>query len=178
MTFNLNDEEIILDVSPEERLSFLLRDKIRLESARCVCLEGRCGICAVIFNGRLAAACQIPGFRLSGAKIVTIEGFRNSANYRDIVDGFKSASVSNCEFCASAKILAAESLLAGNKKLSKKTILDIYGAIKCSCNNPDTIVEGVLAASEIRRQRLAAENISQAIPFSGYYGFGTRRRTR
>jgi carbon-monoxide dehydrogenase small subunit len=158
LEFLLNGERAVIEAAPNERLSFLLRDKLRLPRARCGCGEGRCGVCAVIYNGRLSAACLIPAFSMEKSTIVTIEGFCKSDNYADIAAAFDSVPVRNCDFCAGAKILAAESLISSGKTLSRKDILDVFSAIKCRCDNPDTIVEGVLAAADLRKQRLASKN--------------------
>lgn len=152
--FSLNGVSSSIEAEPGERLCTILRDRFHLKGTKCGCLEGRCGVCAVIFNGAIVTSCLIPAFRMPAGKIVTIEGFSKTDNYRDIERGFAQAPVKTCGYCDSAKALAAESLLVQNKTLSRDEILAAFAGIRCSCTNPDALVEGVLAAVGIRKRRL------------------------
>jgi carbon-monoxide dehydrogenase small subunit len=149
--FSLNGVSALIDAEPGERLSTILRDRFHLKGTKCGCLQGRCGTCSVIWNGAVAASCLIPAFRLSGTKIVTIEGFVKTNNYQDIKTGFAQVPVILCGYCDSAKILTAESLLVKNSELDREEILSAFAGIRCTCTNPDALVEGVLAAARERK---------------------------
>jgi carbon-monoxide dehydrogenase small subunit len=152
--FSLNGVSSSIDAEPGERLAVILRDRFHLKGAKCACLQGRCGVCAVMLNGSLVTSCLVPAFSLNGAKIVTFEGFSKTDNYRDIEAGFAAAPVKTCGYCYSAKVLAAESVLISEKKLTRQRILPAFSGIRCSCTNPGALVEGVLAACDFRKQRL------------------------
>jgi carbon-monoxide dehydrogenase small subunit len=152
--FSLNGVSASIDAEPGERLSTILRDRFHLKGAKCGCLQGRCGACAVIVNGAVVCSCLVPAFRLGGAKVVTFEGFSKTDNYRDIEAGFAAAPVKTCGYCYGAKTLAAESVLVGEKDLTRALILSAFSGVRCSCTNPDALVEGVLAAAKIRKRRL------------------------
>jgi carbon-monoxide dehydrogenase small subunit len=152
--FSLNGVPVSIDTDPGERLSTILRDRFHLKSVKCGCLQGRCGTCSVIWNGAVTASCLIPAFRLSGTKVITIEGFAKTNNGKDIEAGFAEAHVVMCGYCDGAKILAAESLLAKNKELTREEILSAFTGIRCTCTNPAALVDGVLAAAKIRKGRL------------------------
>jgi carbon-monoxide dehydrogenase small subunit len=152
--FSLNGVAVSIDVEPGERLSTILRDRFHLKSTKCGCLQGRCGACSVIWNGAIVASCLVPAFRLAGTKIITLEGFTKTDNYKDIETGFAEVPVQMCGYCDSAKILTAESLLGKNKQLSRDEILLAFTGIRCTCTNPDTLVNGILAAAKVRKRRL------------------------
>jgi carbon-monoxide dehydrogenase small subunit len=152
--FSLNGVPASIDADPGERLSMILRDRFYLKAIKCGCLQGRCGICSVIWNGAVTASCLIPAFRLSETKIVTIEGFAKTNNCKDIEAGFAEARVVMCGYCDGAKILAAESLLVKNKELTREEILSAFTGIRCTCTDPAALVDGVLAAANIRKGRL------------------------
>ncbi|MDR1094792.1 MAG: 2Fe-2S iron-sulfur cluster binding domain-containing protein [Spirochaetaceae bacterium] len=152
--FSLNGVSASIDAKPGERLSAILRDRFHLKGTKCGCLQGRCGTCSVIWNGAVTASCLIPAFRLSGTKVVTIEGFVKTNNYQDIKTGFAQVPVILCGYCDSAKILVAESLLVKNSELDREEILSAFNGIRCTCTNPDTLVDGVFAAAKERKVRL------------------------
>jgi carbon-monoxide dehydrogenase small subunit len=152
--FSLNGVSASIDVEPGERLSTILRDRFHLKGTKCGCLQGRCGTCSVIWNGTLTASCLLPAFRLSGTKVITIEGFTKTNNYRDIEAGFAQIPVVMCGYCDSAKILITESLLSRNHKLAREEILSAFTGVRCTCTNPGVLVDGVLAAAKIRKERL------------------------
>jgi carbon-monoxide dehydrogenase small subunit len=152
--FALNGVPVSIEVESSERLSTILLERFHLKGVKCGCLQGRCGNCAVIWNGAVTASCLIPAFRLSDTKVVTIEEFAKTNNYKDIEAGFAQAQVVMCGYCNGAKILGAESILAKNEKLTRETILSAFTGIRCTCTNPVTLVDGVLAAANIRKRRL------------------------
>jgi carbon-monoxide dehydrogenase small subunit len=108
----------------------------------------------VIFNGKVVPSCLIPAFRIRNSEIITIEGFSQNDEYQDILEGFLRAGVENCGYCDAGKILAVETLLERNLRPSREEILAAFNGIKCRCTEPESLIEGVLAAVEIRQRRL------------------------
>jgi carbon-monoxide dehydrogenase small subunit len=154
LRFSLNGVSASIDVEPGERLSTILRDRFHLKGTKCGCHQGRCGTCSVIWNGAVTASCLIPAFRLSGTKVITIEGFVKTNNYKDIENGFAQVPVITCGYCDSVKILTAESLLVKSGELNREDILSAFTGIRCTCTNPAALVDGVLAAAKERKARL------------------------
>jgi carbon-monoxide dehydrogenase small subunit len=152
--FSLNGVSVSIDAEPGERLSVILRERFHLKGTKCGCLQGRCGACSVIWNGAVTASCLIPAFRLSGTKVVTIEGFAKTNSCKDIETGFAQVPVVMCGYCNNAKILATESLLVKNKELTYEEVLSAFTGIRCTCTNPGALVDGVLAAAKVRKGRL------------------------
>jgi carbon-monoxide dehydrogenase small subunit len=151
--FILNGEDVVIKVEPGERLITILREQFRLLGAKSGCRAGGCGACTVIFNGSTAPACLIPAFRLRGSEVVTIEGFAQNDEYADIVKGFEQASVRNCGFCDSGKILLAAALLGKNPSPTRDEVLRAFAGVKCRCTEHESLVNGILAAGDVRRRR-------------------------
>ena len=105
VAFILNGEDVTVEADPNRQLIDILRGNFMLYGAKRGCLSGRCGACAVIFNGSVSSACLIPAFRVRGSEVITIEGFSLTDNYNDIVSAFNQSDVENCGFCGAAKIL-------------------------------------------------------------------------
>jgi len=154
MTFILNGEDVTADSNPETRLVDILRDNFNLMGAKNGCSIGVCGTCLIIFNGEVLKSCLIPALKIRGCEIITIEGFSQTFDYQDIIQGFSETGFEDCGFCTTGRILATEALLSRNKAPSREEILLAFNGIRCRCTEPDLLVKGVLAASEYRRRRL------------------------
>jgi carbon-monoxide dehydrogenase small subunit len=152
--FILNGEDVVAKADAERRLVDILRNNFKLLGAREGCLSGVCGSCSVIFNNRVVPSCLIPAFRIRGSEIITIEGFSQTDEYQDIQEGFSRAGVETCGFCDAGKILSVETLLERNLRPSREEILAGFQGVKCRCTEPDSLIEGVLAAWDIRQRRL------------------------
>jgi carbon-monoxide dehydrogenase small subunit len=85
---------------------------------------------------------------------MTIEGFAETENYRDITGGFSSAGVENCGYCDAGKILMAEALLSRKTPPDQDAIVEAFDSIKCRCTDAESLVKGVSAAAERRKRRL------------------------
>ena len=151
--FRLNGSEVVTEAKPNERLIDILRESFGLTRAKSACHSGMCGSCMVVFNHEISPSCLIPAFRVSGAKVLTIEGFAETENYADIVEGFKKGGVENCGYCDAGKILITESLLTKKNAPDTAAIVSAFDSIKCRCTDKDSLVAGVLAAAAIRIKR-------------------------
>jgi carbon-monoxide dehydrogenase small subunit len=152
--FILNGEDVVIRTDAERRLIDILRGTFQLLGAKSNCYSGLCGVCSVIFNGEVIKACLIPAFKIQGCEVITIEGFSQTDEYQDIVQGFADAGVENCGFCDTGKILAADALLSRNPRPAREEILMAFHGIKCRCTEPESLVNGVMAVAERRRRRL------------------------
>ncbi|MDR1858950.1 MAG: 2Fe-2S iron-sulfur cluster binding domain-containing protein [Treponema sp.] len=154
ISFILNGEDVIVRSEANVRLVDILRVNFGLLGAKAGCLAGKCGFCAVMFNGSVSHACLIPAFRVRGSEIITIEGFSQTDEYHDIMIGFAEAGLGNCGYCRTSKVLNAEALMDRIKRPSRQEILAAFNGIKCRCTDPEQLVEGVEKAVEIRQRRL------------------------
>jgi carbon-monoxide dehydrogenase small subunit len=144
----------MFDINADTRLITILRDTFLLSGAKCGCLAGICGACSIIFNGSVVKACLIPAFRVRGGELITIEGFALTDEYQDICQGFTQAGVHNCGYCDAGKILTVETLLMKNLYPTRLDILASFNGIRCRCSEPDSLIEGVMAAASLRQRRL------------------------
>ena len=152
--FILNGEDVSVQADPETRLVNILRNTFRLLETKPGCGTGLCGSCSVIFNGAVIKSCLVPAFKIQGREIITIEGFSQTDEYQDILLGFSQAGFESCGFCEKGKILAVEALLGRNKRPSKEEILSTFRGIRCRCNDPEGLVEAVMAVTQHRRRRI------------------------
>ena len=151
--FILNGEDVVARAEAESRLVDILRDSFALTGTKTSCLTGCCGACLVFFNGLIVQSCLVPAFSIRGSEIITIEGFSQTDEYQDIVEGFSRAGLENCAVCGNGKILAAEALLERTLRPERAEILDAYQGIRCRCTDPDTLVEALQIVGDIRTRR-------------------------
>lgn len=154
VSFILNGEDVTAEAEEGDRLVDVLREKFHLLGPKCGCLRGRCGACTVIFNRSIISSCLIPSFKANGGEIVTIEGFMQTDEYKDIMRGFSEASVENCGFCDGAKTLLTESILERKKLPDRAGIAAVFDSVRCRCTNISALVDAVVASAEIRARRL------------------------
>ena len=152
--FILNGEDVVAKSPAGARLVDILRDNFGLLGTKAGCCTGVCSSCSIIFNGNIVKSCLIPAYKIGGSEIITIDGFSQTDEYRDIVLGFSEAALENCGYCNTAKILAAQALLARNHRPEKSAILSAFYGIRCRCTEPEELTQGVLAVMEHRRARL------------------------
>jgi carbon-monoxide dehydrogenase small subunit len=154
INFILNGEDVVIRTEADGRLLDILRGSFKLLGAKTGCLSGRCGVCFVILNGKVVPSCLVPAFQIRNSEIITIEGFSQTDEYQDVAAGFSRAGVECCGYCDSGKILAASALLERIPRPSREEILSAFAGIRCRCTEPETLVEGVSAAADIRQRRL------------------------
>ena len=153
INFILNGEDVTIDCDDNIRLIDIIRQQFNLMGAKAGCCSGKCGFCSVLFNGSVCNACLIPAFRLPSSEVITIEGFSQTAEYQDVVNGFSKANLENCGFCSSSKILCAAALLDRVKKPERQQIFHAFNVVKCRCTDPEALVRGVMAITAHRKRR-------------------------
>lgn len=154
LDFILNGEDVSCQAEAGDRLSNILRERFSLLKVKDDCRSGHCGLCLVILNGRIVPACLVPGFRVRGSEVVTIEGFELTDDYESLREGFRKAGAEPCEFCRGALYLAAAALLEEQPRPEASEILERLSAVFCRCHDPTALVLGVKTAAELRARRI------------------------
>lgn len=151
--FILNGEDVSVNVKAIERMSAVLHDILGLTSVKSGCLSGNCGSCLVLQNGKLVNACLLPAFKARKSEIVTLEGFKETQEYQDILSGFSKAGVVTCGFCYAGKVLSAETVLERASDGDAGIISEGLSGCACRCTELSTLIRGVESAIERRRER-------------------------
>jgi len=153
LSFILNGEDVSAKARSVDRLSDVLHDQFGLLGVQSDCRSGRCGRCLVFLDGRLAPSCLLPAFKARGREIITIEGFSQTEDYRDIEEGFKEAGVETCGFCEGPKIMAAAALLERRPRPTNSEILEFMSAAPCRCTDPEALIRAVRSSAELKARR-------------------------
>jgi len=147
--FILNGTPTTYEGSATDRLLEVLRGDLGCPGVKSGCNEGECGACSVILDGTLVNACMVAMGRVLGAEIVTIEGFRETEQFKILDRTFGETGAVQCGFCTPGMVLAAACLLRKNPQPTEAEIRAGLSGNMCRCTGYNAIVRGVaLAAKE------------------------------
>ncbi len=148
VSFNVNNEDVTLDVKPYETLLETLRERLFLTGAKDACGLGSCGACTVIVNGIPLRSCLVLTPEVEGATITTVDGLREEWRLHPLQETFMEKGAIQCGFCTSGMIMTAKALLDRNKRPSKKEIVTTISSNICRCTGYKKIVEAVEEAAK------------------------------
>lgn len=149
----INNETMTLDVNPNDSLLAVLRSQ-KIFSPKCACLEGFCGACAVLLDGKVVPSCIVPVALARDSEIETLEYFSKSELYADIARGFSKAGIILCGYCDAGKFFLAAQILSSSAKPSRKMITELASVFAPCCTNTNMLADGILYAFELRLARL------------------------
>ncbi|MBI4498005.1 MAG: 2Fe-2S iron-sulfur cluster binding domain-containing protein, partial [Chloroflexi bacterium] len=74
VTTRINGEEVEVLCEPRRSLLEVLRETLGLTGTKEGCLDGNCGACTLILDGRIVESCLVLAVEADGGEITTIEG--------------------------------------------------------------------------------------------------------
>jgi len=152
----VNSEEYRVEVSPNETLLDVLREKLDLTGTKNGCDAGECGACTVLIDGKPMSSCLLLAIDCEGKDILTIEGVADprTGELHPIQRAFVEHHSVQCGFCTPGIILVAKALLDKNKSPTEGEIREEINGNICRCTGYVSIVESILAAAaEMRKER-------------------------
>lgn len=148
--FEVNGSTWSLDVDPGTYLLELLRDRLGLTGAKMCCLEGECGACTVVMDGRSVNSCLVMAAEADGATIATVEGLGDGAPH-PLQSSFLGEAAAQCGFCIPGQLMAARALLEINPDPTRTEVREALAGNLCRCAGYEQITEAVLAAAKASR---------------------------
>lgn len=146
----VNGANLALDVETGTYLLELLRDRLDLTGAKICCLEGECGACTVIIDGKSVNSCLVLAAEVEGAVITTVEGLGENG-LDTLQTSFLDQAAAQCGFCIPGQLMAAHALLDVNPDPSKEEVREALAGNLCRCAGYPQITEAVLAAAKAGR---------------------------
>jgi len=137
---------VLVDVSPDTPLLWVLRDELGLTGTKYGCGEALCGACTVLLNGAPVRSCVLPVSAVAGSRIVTIEGLSADGSH-PVQKAWLEEDVPQCGYCQSGQILAAAALLEQNSSPSDEDIDAALSGILCRCGTYQRIRRAIHVAA-------------------------------
>jgi carbon-monoxide dehydrogenase small subunit len=144
----INGEEHELEISANETLLEVLRERLGLTGAKEGCQDGSCGACTILLDGKPARACLILAVEAEGKDILTIEGLSRGNELHPIQEAFINHGGIQCGFCTPGMILTAKALIDSNPEPTEAEVKEAISGNLCRCTGYTKIVESIIAATK------------------------------
>ena len=135
-----------------ESLLYVLRERLGLPGSKNACLQGECGSCSVLIDGKLVCACLVLAASAVGSEIVTVEGLSPDGELSDIQQAFLAEGGVQCGFCTPGFVVSVQHLLEHNPEPTDLEIREAVSGNLCRCTGYGRIFAAVRAVQEARRQ--------------------------
>lgn len=139
-----------LEVAPGAFLLDVLRDNLELTGSKECCVEGECGACTVILDGRSMNSCLILAAEAAGSEITTVEGLAEGG-LSPLQAAFLDNAAAQCGFCIPGQLMAARALLDGNPNPTRDQVRAALAGNLCRCAGYEQITDAVLDAAGSQR---------------------------
>jgi len=136
-----------LDVDPEAKLLWIIRDELKLTGTKYGCGVASCGACMVHVNGVSTFSCQMPVRLMEGKSITTIEGLSDDVSH-PIQKAWLDGQVPQCGYCQSGQIMRAAHLLTVNPSPTRDEIVSHMSTNLCRCGTYPRIIKAIETAAE------------------------------
>ena len=136
-----------VDVPPDTRLLWVLRDVIGLTGTKFGCGIAQCGACTVHLDGEPVRSCVTPLSQVGSRKITTIEGLSPDGSH-PVQKAWIAEDVPQCGYCQSGQIMSAAALLAAKKAPTEADIDEAMAGNICRCGTYDRIRRAIHRAAQ------------------------------
>ena len=147
ITLRVNGTPRSLNVDSRTSLLDLLREHLGLTGSKKGCDHGQCGACTVLVAGRRVNACLTLAVMVGDSPITTIEGLGTTQQPSALQRAFIHEQACQCGYCSNGMIMAAQALLARNRRPSEAEVKQALEGHLCRCGAHNRIVRAVLRAS-------------------------------
>jgi isoquinoline 1-oxidoreductase alpha subunit len=144
ITLNVNGKRHKVDVPPDTKLLWVLREQLGLTGSKFGCGIGMCGACTVHIDGRATRSCITTVGSVKGKKIVTVEGVPET---HPIKQAWIAEQVPQCGYCQPGQIMQATALLSENPHPSDKEIESAMQGCLCRCGTYQKVKKAIKRAA-------------------------------
>ncbi|MFC3885747.1 (2Fe-2S)-binding protein [Bacillus songklensis] len=141
VALNVNGEERIAAFRPADTLLYVLRELLGLTGAKPGCLNGDCGACTIIVDGRPMKSCIMLAIEGADKEITTIEGLKDAPIQQAFVDHFAF----QCGYCTPGFIMNCHALVHHHPNADDNTIKEWLESNICRCTSYKEIEDAVKA---------------------------------
>jgi carbon-monoxide dehydrogenase small subunit len=156
MRLTVNGVEREAAVPARRTLADLLRVDLGLTGTKLGCEHGVCGACTVLLDADPVRSCLVFAVQVEGREVTTVEGLAGADGaLHPVQEAFWDRTSFQCGYCAAGFAVVGADLLARNPSPTEQEVREALSGNLCRCTGYQSIVEGVLAAAELARERRA-----------------------
>ncbi len=141
INFWLNGVNRNAEIQPDTLLIDFLRAR-GCFSVKRGCETANCGLCTVLMDGRPVLSCSTLAVRISGKKIVTLEGMQREA--QEFGSFLANEGAEQCGFCNPGFIMNVFAMLAEIKEPTEEQIREYLAGNLCRCSGFVSQTESIL----------------------------------
>ncbi|PJJ56674.1 aerobic-type carbon monoxide dehydrogenase small subunit (CoxS/CutS family) [Mumia flava] len=163
VALRVNGGHYEIDVPARRLLSDALRADLGLTGTHVGCEHGVCGACTVLVDGRPMRSCLMFAVSAQGLEITTVEGLTEADDRMSPVQqAFQDCHGLQCGFCTPGFLTTITAGLEDNPEPTREEAREMIAGNLCRCTGYQNIVESVLRAAQITRERAAPEPLVEA----------------
>jgi aerobic-type carbon monoxide dehydrogenase small subunit (CoxS/CutS family) len=147
VSLTVNDLPYDLQVPPGETLLYSLRYRLGLLGTKENCLQGSCGVCTVLLDGRPVYACLLLTVLAEEHAITTVEGLAEANELDPLQQAFVATGAIQCGYCTPGMLVTARALLDETPHPTEEQIRLALSGNLCRCTGYGRIVEAVQSAA-------------------------------
>lgn len=148
MEFIINGQSYTVEIPPDEKLVWVIRDSIGLTGTKFGCGLGICGSCTVHIDGQATRSCITDAATVEGKEIRTVEGLADENGLHPVQQAFIDEQVPQCSWCMSGQMMTAVAFLEQNPNPTEEDVINAMSANYCRCGCYVRIKAAVLRAAE------------------------------
>ena len=162
VTLTVNGVHRVARVPARRTLSDFLRHDLQLTGTHVGCEHGVCGACTVLLDGAPVRSCLTFAVSVDGHSVTTIEGIAGStggagaAVLSPVQQAFRECHALQCGFCTPGFITTITAGLAEQPDPTRADAVEMIAGNLCRCTGYQNIVDAVLRAAELTRERGAS----------------------
>ncbi len=145
----VNGQWRMAEVTSQETLLQVLREKWNHWEVKEGCRKGDCGACTVLLNGKAVNACLVLALQANGQKVTTVKGIGTAEKPHPLQECFVKEGAIQCGFCSPGMILGAKVLLDRNPHPSREEIREAISGNLCRCTGYRKIVDAIEKAASL-----------------------------
>ena len=153
----INNTKTVIESQPDKSLLSVLRS-MKLFDTKTGCAQGICGNCTILLNGKPVPSCKIPVAIVKDQTVTTLEYFKQTEIYSNIIKGFSKAGIKMCGYCNAGKIFAAYAIITSGKKPVKQFIYEHIKNLSLCCTDTKTLAEGIIYACDLNLKNNGKSN--------------------
>jgi carbon-monoxide dehydrogenase small subunit len=143
VTLTVNGAPATLQVEGWESLLWALREQLGLRGAKDACLQGECGACSVMLDGRLVCSCLVLAADAEGADVTTVEGLGTPATPHPVQEALVEHAAVQCGYCTPGIVVALAHLLERDPHPSRDDVREALAGNLCRCTGYGAVLRAV-----------------------------------